>query len=181
MANRRSAYVSSSEDDDDDVVPTPYMLGSRLFTSPSEHQKQEEMKLPEEEEEEEADPVPIGEVVRVSGKGSDLINHYKGFEFAGNQYQLEDPVLFTPDEKDVKPYVGIIKDITQTGDGSMMVYGQWLYRPEDVVKNGGANCRSYDARELFHSFHFDEVPASSVLHKCVLHFVPNNKQWPIQK
>ncbi|CAI9094060.1 OLC1v1029715C1 [Oldenlandia corymbosa var. corymbosa] len=94
---------------------------------------------------------------------------------------LEDPVLLVPEEKNQKPYVAIIKDISQKGDGSMMVTGQWFYRPEEAEKKGGGNWESSDTRELFYSFHRDEVPAESVMHKCVVHFIPIHKQTPSRK
>ncbi|KAL8150436.1 hypothetical protein V2J09_020244 [Rumex salicifolius] len=139
----------------------------------------------EEEEEEEKvqeDAKPIGDVVRVSGKGRWKTNHYDAFEFDGNRFQLEDPVLLTPEDAKQKPYVAIIKDITQNAkDGSMKVNGQWFYRPEEAEKKGGGNWQPRDTRELFYSFHRDEVPAESVMHKCVVHFVPLHKQLPKRK
>ncbi|RVW16306.1 hypothetical protein CK203_067714 [Vitis vinifera] len=72
-------------------------------------------------------------------------------------------------------------DITQTREGSIMVTGQWFYRPEEAEKKGGGSWKSSDTRELFYSFHRDEVPAESVMHKCVVHFVPLNKQLPNRK
>ncbi|GAB2209742.1 hypothetical protein Droror1_Dr00026965 [Drosera rotundifolia] len=108
-------------------------------------------------------------------------SHFHGFEFDGNQFELEDPVLLTPEDGKQKPYVAIIKDITQTTDGSMMVTGQWFYRPEEAEKKGGGSWQARDTRELFYSFHRDEVPAESVMHKCVVHFVPLNKQLPNRK
>lgn len=59
--------------------------------------------------------------------------------------------------------------------------GQWFYRPEEAERKGGGNWNSSDARELFYSFHRDEVPAESVMHKCVVHFIPLNKQIPKRK
>ncbi|KAM3321755.1 hypothetical protein P3S67_002906 [Capsicum chacoense] len=143
----------------------------------------EEVEAVEEEEEQEQleDAKPIGEVVKVTGKGKGRRNHYESFEHDGNSYELEDPVLLIPEEKNQKPYVAIIKDITQTKDGNMMVTGQWFYRPEEAVKRAGGNWQSQDTRELFYSFHRDEVPAESVMHKCVVHFVPLNKQIPKRK
>ncbi|KAJ0715135.1 putative BAH domain-containing protein [Helianthus annuus] len=128
----------------------------------------------EEEEEEPPDAKPVGEVVRVSGKGKSKLNHYKAFEFDGISYELEDPVLLVPDPEgpNKKPYVAIIKDITETKDNSVMVTGQWFYRPEEAERKGGGNWQSNDTRELFYSFHRDEVPAESVMHKCVVHFIP---------
>ncbi|KAF3635108.1 hypothetical protein FXO38_24800 [Capsicum annuum] len=95
----------------------------------------------------------------------------------GDRYS-EDPVLLVPEAKSQKPYVAIIKDISQTKDGNMMVTGQWFYRPEEAIKRTGGNWQSRDARELFYSFNRDEIPAESVMHKCVVHFVPLNKQIP---
>ncbi|KAF8380247.1 hypothetical protein HHK36_027730 [Tetracentron sinense] len=70
------------------------------------------------------------------------------------------------------------RDIAQTNNGSMMVTGQWFYRPEEAEKRGGGSWQARDTRELFYSFHRDEVPAESVMHKCVVHFVPLHKQLP---
>lgn len=63
----------------------------------------------------------------------------------------------------------------------MMVTGQWFYRPEEAERKAGGSWQSRDTRELFYSFHRDEVPAESVMHKCVVHFVPINKQLPSRK
>ncbi|KAK4260588.1 hypothetical protein QN277_003683 [Acacia crassicarpa] len=127
------------------------------------------------------DAKPIGDAVRFSGKGRGRRKHYKSFEYDGNQYVIEDPVLLSPEDKQQKPYVAIIKDISQSQKGSMMVTGQWFYRPEEAERQGGGNWQSHDTRDLFYSFHRDEVPAESVMHKCVVHFVPVHKQLPNRK
>ena len=62
-----------------------------------------------------------------------------------------------------------------------MILGQWFYRPEEAEKKGGGNWQSSDTRELFYSFHRDEVPAESVMHRCVVYFVPAHKQLPKRK
>ena len=62
-----------------------------------------------------------------------------------------------------------------------MVTGQWFYRPEEAEKKGGGSWKSSDTRELFYSFHRDDVPAESVMHKCVVHFVPLHKKLPNRK
>ncbi|CAL0325076.1 unnamed protein product [Lupinus luteus] len=46
----------------------------------------------------------------------------------------EDPVLLILEDSEQKPYVAIIKDITQRRYGSMMMTGQWFYRPEEAPK-----------------------------------------------
>lgn len=74
----------------------------------------------------------------------------------------------------------LIQDITEDMDGNFNVTGQWFYRPEEAEKVGGGNWQTTDTRELFYSFHRDEVPAESVMHKCVVHFVPLNKKLPIR-
>ncbi|KAI6707208.1 hypothetical protein NL676_010170 [Syzygium grande] len=157
--------------------------GGKRKKKKEEEEEQEEVEVEEPEEEEDADEdaKPIGEPVRFSSKGRGRRSHYVAFEFDGNQYELEDPVLLVPVEKDQKPYVAIIKDIAQTTKGSIMVTGQWFYRPEEAEKKGGGSWQSRDTRELFYSFHRDEVPAESVMHKCVVHFVPIHKQLPHRK
>jgi hypothetical protein len=72
------------------------------------------------------------------------------------------------------------QDITET-EGSLNVTGQWFYRPEEADKKGGGNWVARDTRELFYSFHIDNVPAESVMHKCVVHFIPQHKQIPSRK
>nr|CAB3477260.1 unnamed protein product [Digitaria exilis] len=160
---------------------------------PEEEEEQEE---PREEENTEA--VPVGNPVRVTGKGKKQKKHYNSFEYEGNTFELEDPVLLTPEDRSQKPYVAIIKgsigyfteldeftpidasDITET-EGSLNVTGQWFYRPEEADKKGGGSWVARDTRELFYSFHIDDVPAESVMHKCVVHFIPQHKQIPSRK
>lgn len=72
------------------------------------------------------------------------------------------------------------QEIKQAKDGSVAVTGQWFYRPEEADKKGGGSWTSFDSRELFYSFHRDEVPAESVMHKCVVHFIPPQKQPPVR-
>lgn len=67
------------------------------------------------------------------------------------------------------------QDITET-EGSLYVTGQWFYRPEEADKKEGGSWVARDTRELFYSFHIDDVPAESVMHKCVVHFIPQHKQ-----
>ncbi|KZV57521.1 hypothetical protein F511_33427 [Dorcoceras hygrometricum] len=123
----------------------------------------------------------IGEVVRVSGTGKDKRNHYMSFEYDGHQYHLEDPVLLVPEKKNQKPCVAIVKDIYQTFHGAIMVSTQRFYRPEEAAKDGGGYWPSPNMREVFYSFHRTEVPAESVMHKCVVHFIPSDKQIPPRK
>ncbi|GFZ16466.1 bromo-adjacent homology (BAH) domain-containing protein [Actinidia rufa] len=203
MGKRRFTQVATS-DDEDDAPP------SNTKEEQQNRKKRKKLKLSDVEEEEEheqergrkkrareeekpaasgedddeavaEDAKSIGDVVRVSGKGRGRRRHYESFEYDGNRYDLEDSVLLVPEESNQKPYVAIIKDITQGTDGSMMVTGQWFYRPEEAEKKGGGNWQSHDTRELFYSFHRDEVPAESVMHKCVVHFIPRNKQIPNRK
>ncbi|CAH8272984.1 unnamed protein product [Arabidopsis lyrata] len=169
---KRKRKGKKEEDDDEDMA--------------EEEEEEEEGTPPEGEEEEEEeekpdDACPLGESVTVTGKGKGKRTHFKQFAYDGNTYDLEDPVLLVPEDKSQKPYVAIIKDITQTKDGSMMILGQWFYRPEEAEKRGGGNWQSSDTRELFYSFHRDEVPAESVMHRCVVYFVPAHKQLPKRK
>ncbi|KAJ4788524.1 hypothetical protein LUZ62_039770 [Rhynchospora pubera] len=148
-----------------------------------EEESEEESSEGEEEQEPERENVQedakvIGDVIKVTGKGKRKKNHYASFEFDGNVFELEDPVLLTPEGKGQKPYVAIIKDITVDVDGNVMVNGQWFYRPEEAEKKGGGKWEGRDTRELFYSWHRDEVPAESVMHRCVVHFIPPSKQLP---
>lgn len=63
----------------------------------------------------------------------------------------------------------------------MVVTGQWFYRPEEAEKKGGGFWKLHDTRELFYSFHCDDVPAEAIMHKCVVHFIHIQKQLPKRK
>ncbi|CAH2071237.1 unnamed protein product [Thlaspi arvense] len=174
---RKRKPVKLYEDDDEDDAEEKEAERKRKRRGRKEEDEEEEMP-PEREEEKPDDAMPIGEAVKVTGKGKGRRTHFTQFEYDNNIYELEDPVLLVPEDNKQKPYVAIIKDITQTKDGSMMILGQWFYRPEEAEKKGGGNWDSSDTRELFYSFHRDEVPAESVMHRCVVYFVPAHKQLP---
>ncbi|KAK6137468.1 hypothetical protein DH2020_028825 [Rehmannia glutinosa] len=166
----------------------------------------------ENDEQEDLEAQPLGDVVRVSGKGRGRRKHYGSFEYDGLQYQLRRffqrlaplaprahwrrasnntgriQYFWSPREEirslTITCFLAVIldlRDIAKTCEGAMMVTGQWFYRPEEAEKKGGGNWQSRDTRELFYSFHRDEVPAESVMHKCVVHFIPLNKQIPRRK
>lgn len=88
------------------------------------------------------------------------------------------PSFFTGSEHEHS--VPTCQEIKQAKDGTVAVTGQWFYRPEEAEKKGGGSWTSSDSRELFYSFHRDEVPAESVMHKCVVHFIPPQKKPPIR-
>ncbi|KAL6549983.1 hypothetical protein OROMI_020471 [Orobanche minor] len=182
---RKRKKVYLPDDDDEDEKEMNEGKSSELVKNKKRREEPEPEAEPEpaseNEEQEELEAQPLGEVVRVSGKGRWKRNHYASFEYDGFQYQLEDPVLLVPENGSQKPYVAIIKDISQTREGGVMVTGQWFYRPEEAEKKGGGSWKSSDTRELFYSFHRDEVPGESVMHKCVVHFIPLNKQIPGRK
>ncbi|XP_065858271.1 ASI1-immunoprecipitated protein 3 [Euphorbia lathyris] len=180
---RRRKRIKLPEDDEDDELEDDMRGAKAKKKGRGGKQVESEDEDPEEEEEDspQEDAKPIGEAVKFSGKGRGRRSHYESFEYDGNVYELEDPVLLVPEDKKQKPYVAIIKDIAQTKKGAMMVTGQWFYRPEEAERKGGGSWQSRDTRELFYSFHRDEVPAESVMHKCVVHFVPIHKQLPSRK
>ncbi|KAG5249326.1 bromo-adjacent (BAH) domain-containing family protein [Salix suchowensis] len=132
--------------------------------------------LPPEEEEEasQEDPKPVGKRLGFQEKEARKKVTIRFSSFL----ETEDPVLLAPETKEQKPDIIIIKDITQTIDGMVMVTGQLFYHPEDAKKKGGGNWQIRDTRELFYSTHLVEVPANCVMHKCVVHFIPANKQPP---
>ncbi|KAI3713407.1 hypothetical protein L1987_71984 [Smallanthus sonchifolius] len=126
---------------------------------------------------------PIGDVVKISEEGTHWKNHYKAFDFDGNTYELEDTVLLASDSQGrmVKPYVAMIKDITKMETKGIMLNVQWFYRPEDAAPRNGKKMEPIGARELFYSFHKDEVPAETIMHKCTVHFVTSQNHIPARK
>ncbi|KAG5383994.1 hypothetical protein IGI04_035464 [Brassica rapa subsp. trilocularis] len=195
---RRFAQVYSSDDEEDSLAKTrSQRQNSRRpeETMEGKMRKRKKVSLNEESdgEEEETerkrkkddeetppkelkpdDAKPVGEPVKVTGRGT----HYGQFEYGGNRYELEDSVLLHPEDDSLEPYVAIIKDITKEQDGSMMILVQWFYRQEDAKKKDGGNWVVNDTRGRFYSFHRDEVPAESVMQRCVVNFVPAYKQLP---
>ncbi|TVU16982.1 hypothetical protein EJB05_32987, partial [Eragrostis curvula] len=140
---------------------------------PEEQQEEEE----EPDDEENAEAVPIGDPVKVTGTGK---KHYASFKYEGITFELEDTVLLAPEDLPQKPHVAIIKDITETEE-SLNVTVQRFYRPEEAERKDGGSWPKQDTREIFYSFHMVDVPAESVMHKCVVHFIPLPKQIPRPK
>lgn len=150
--NRRFTQVATS-DDEDELPPQQSRLRKRKRMklleednddddidndNDNENEKEEESEEKKEKAAEQSqtpeDAKPVGDPVRVSGKGRGRKRHYDFFEFDGNQYTLvsftllrnliihfkslnlfsfwflqEDPVLLVPEDKQQKPYVAIIK------------------------------------------------------------------------
>ncbi|KAL0712951.1 hypothetical protein Bca4012_019929 [Brassica carinata] len=114
------------------------------------------------------DVKPVCKPVKVTGRGNGRRTHYGQFKYGGKRYKLEDSVLLNPEGNILNPYIAIIKDITKKQDGRMMILGQWFYREEEAKKKNGGNWKVDSRRELFYSFHRDEFPAESVMHRrCV--------------
>ncbi|KAL8138919.1 hypothetical protein V2J09_004920 [Rumex salicifolius] len=170
MQKRRRKFVVVDEDDEEEENEVQEDCGRAESSNAGNGES-------EEEEPEEA--TPIGKVVRVSGLGEQKVKHYRAFEYARSRYVLEDPVLLSPEDESLKPYVAIIKDITENiSNGMMMLTCQCFYRPEDARKEGGGTCQACDSRELYYTFHIEEFGAESVMHKCVVNYVPLHKQLP---
>ncbi|PWA47859.1 bromo adjacent homology (BAH) domain protein [Artemisia annua] len=123
---------------------------------------------------------PIG-VLRISGDGENMRSHYNALDFCGHTYKIKDTVLLAHDSHGQmnKPWVVIIKDITGMKNGNIMIYVQWFYRPSEIFI--GKNMESFDTRELFYSFHKDEVHAETIMHKCIMHFITEKSQIPLRK
>ncbi|KAI3976168.1 hypothetical protein MKX01_022090 [Papaver californicum] len=102
--------------------------------------------------------------------------------FKNNKFRFEvgDPTFIAPDDENEKPKIGIIKHIMEDGDGEFTVMCQYLYRPEDVADKYGRMWERYDDRELFYSFHQEEISSLCLMHACVVHFVPSVDKIPVR-
>ncbi|KAG7627295.1 Bromo adjacent homology (BAH) domain [Arabidopsis thaliana x Arabidopsis arenosa] len=121
----------------------------------------------------------IGKPIKYTGKGENKKCHYETFEFHGKQYRLKDFVLLCPEDNKQKEYIAIIKDIySQEKDGLVKMEVQWFYRREDIEEKHFGKWKTENPREIFFSFHCDEVFAESVKYKCLVYFVPDDKQIP---
>ncbi|RID74084.1 hypothetical protein BRARA_B01200 [Brassica rapa] len=205
VSRRRFAQVSPSNDEEDFVAetrsqaqnsrrPEETMEGRRrkrrnviLYEESDEEEKETERKRKKDDEETPPKEVkpdvvkPVGEPVKITGRGNGRRTHYRQFECNGKRYELEESVMMNPEGNILNPYIAIIKDITQKQDGRMMILGQWFYRQEEAKKKGGGHWEANGTRELFYSFHRDEVPAESVMHRCPVNFVPPHKKLPKKK
>ncbi|XP_042751531.1 uncharacterized protein LOC122194620 [Lactuca sativa] len=172
-AKRRKRIVYEDEDEDEEEV-------NQVSLPPNSNDEELNNDDDGDDEEVRQDTKTIGNVVRVSGEGESKRNHFKGFEADGVSYELEDTVLVSPEELNIymKPSVTIIKDISETVDGRIMVNGRKFYRPEFAEEENGGKWESRGERELFYSFEEIEFAAESVMHKCRVHFVPPNKTIP---
>ncbi|KAJ4876295.1 bromo-adjacent homology (BAH) domain-containing protein [Raphanus sativus] len=170
MVSRRKFIQVASSDDEEDFVAETRSQGQNS-RRPEDDETPPEGVKPD-------DVKPVGEPVKVTSRGRWKRTHYGQFEYKGDRYKLEDTVLLRSEDNTQKPYIAIIKDITQKQDGRMMILGHWFYRPEEAKKKDGGNWEVNDPRELFYSFHRNEFPVESVMHKCVVNFVPDHKQLP---
>ncbi|KAF6162212.1 hypothetical protein GIB67_008341 [Kingdonia uniflora] len=105
---RRRARIPTSDSDEDEAITAQSKPPKKQKLALEELEEEEEEE--EEPEEETGDAKPIGETVKVTGKGRKIKHHYKAFSFDDHDYELEDPVLLSPEDADSeKPYVAIIK------------------------------------------------------------------------
>ncbi|XP_056850267.1 uncharacterized protein LOC130499844 [Raphanus sativus] len=208
VSGRRFSLVYSSDDEEDFVVETrsqgqnsrrpeetmegrgrkrkKVSLYDESDDKDGEEEKETERKRKRKKDDDKTPPKkvkpddvkPVGEPVKVTGRGRGRRTHYRQFENRGKRYELEESVLLNVEGNILKPYIAIIKDITQKEDGRMVILGQWFYRQEEAKKKDGGNWETYDRRELFYSFHRDEFPAESVMHRCGVNYVPDHKQLP---
>jgi len=83
--------VAISNADSPSPSPSHHRKRTRLMKLQEEDEEDDYVTEKEKEEEEEPpleDAKPIGEPVRVSGRGMNRVNHFHSFEFDGNQYKL---------------------------------------------------------------------------------------------
>ncbi|KAM7278735.1 hypothetical protein ACFE04_005869 [Oxalis oulophora] len=106
---KRKQLVTREDDSDNDEDNMKLTRGRNRKRKYAIEEEEDDDEEEEEEETVQEDAKPIGDSIRVSGKGRGRRSHYEGFEFDGNQYTLEDPVLLVPEDKEQKPYVAIIK------------------------------------------------------------------------
>ncbi|GER50732.1 bromo-adjacent homology domain-containing family protein [Striga asiatica] len=72
-------------------------------------------------------------------------------------------------------------DISQTQEGVVMVTGQWLYHLEEVDKKTGSVMHKCLVHFIPQNKQITGRTAGAVMHKCVVHFIPQNKQIPCYK
>ncbi|CAH8383332.1 unnamed protein product [Eruca vesicaria subsp. sativa] len=166
---RRRKKVRHCEDDEEDEKETKRKRKRKK-------KKDEDVTRPKEVKPD--DVKLVGGPVKVMGGGRGRKTHYRQFEYGGNRYGLEDSMLLNQGHYSPMPYVAIIKDITQKQNGRIRILVQWFYRQEEAKKKGGGYWKVNDKRGLFYSFHRGEAPAESVMHRCMVYFVPAHKQLP---
>ncbi|KAI3937414.1 hypothetical protein MKW92_015766 [Papaver armeniacum] len=91
-------------------------------------------------------------IEEVSGKG--YCNSFKNKKF---RFKVGDPIFIAPEDANENPKIAIIKHITKRQ--------MW---------------ERYDDRELFYSFHQEEIPSVGLMHPCIVHFVPSADTIPVR-
>ena len=87
---RKIMKLQEEDDEDDDERELKKKKKTKKKRDEDEDEEEEE----EEEEIVQEDAKPIGEVVRLSGKGRGRRSHYEAFEFDGNRYDLVSSYLY---------------------------------------------------------------------------------------
>ncbi|KAK4400805.1 hypothetical protein Sango_1186600 [Sesamum angolense] len=176
LKQRKRKMVHFPDEDDEEKEMEEAELTERKKKKKKKKEKEEpepeSEAASENEEQGDVEAQPMGTVVRVSGRGRGRRNHYESFEYNGHQYWLgncwniNSLLRFYDCPTDVTSLNSLVygEDIAKTWQGELMVTGQWFYRPEEAEKRDGGNWPLCDTRELFYSFHRDEVPAESVFH-----------------
>lgn len=93
---RKRRKVHENEENEEEEEEEERGRGKRIkkLKKVEEEEEEPEPVAKEEEEEQLEDAKPIGEVIRVTGKGKGRRNHYESFEYDGNRYELVSFHLF---------------------------------------------------------------------------------------
>ncbi|KAF2596092.1 hypothetical protein F2Q68_00007942 [Brassica cretica] len=140
VSRRRFAQVSPSDDEEDFVAetrsqaqnsrrPEETMEGRRrkrrnviLYEESDEEEKETERKRKKDDDETPPKEVkpdvvqPVGEPVKITGRGNGRRTHYRQFECNGKRYELEESVMMNPEGNILNPYIAIIKSVLRLGD-----------------------------------------------------------------
>ncbi|TYH03207.1 hypothetical protein ES288_A09G202600v1 [Gossypium darwinii] len=98
------------------------------------------------------------------------------FSKDGRKISVGDCALFKP-PLDSPPFIGIIRCLTASKENKLKLGVNWLYRPAEV-KLGEGILLEAAPNEIFYSFHKDEIPAASLLHRCKVAFLPKDVELP---
>ncbi|PPD79639.1 hypothetical protein GOBAR_DD23441 [Gossypium barbadense] len=94
----------------------------------------------------------------------------------GRKISVGDCALFKP-PLDSPPFIGIIRCLSASKENKLKLGVNWLYRPAEV-KLGEGILLEAAPNEIFYSFHKDEIPAASLLHRCKVAFLPKDVELP---
>ncbi|GCC25554.1 hypothetical protein chiPu_0003965, partial [Chiloscyllium punctatum] len=97
--------------------------------------------------------------------------------FKDNMYHVGDYVYVEPAEPNLLPHIVCIERLWEDDTGEKWLYGCWFYRPNETFHLA---TRKFLEKEVFKSDYYNKVLVSKILGKCVVMFVKEREDVPVE-